>query len=38
MTPEEKEELEFIIKTATKVVIFMGILILVLFIVANFII
>lgn len=35
MTPQEKKEFDYIVKTATKVVIFMGLLILVLFTIAN---
>jgi hypothetical protein len=35
MTPEEKKEIDYVLKTATKVVIFMGLLILVLFTIAN---
>jgi hypothetical protein len=37
MTPKEKKEIEFVVKTAIKVVIFMGLLILVLLTITNFI-
>jgi hypothetical protein len=35
MTPEEKKEFDYVMKATTKVVIFMGLLILVLFTIAN---
>ena len=35
MTPQEKKEFDYVVKTATKVVIFMGLLILVLFTILN---
>ena len=35
MTPKEKEELDYVLKTATKVIIFMTVLALVLLTIAN---
>jgi hypothetical protein len=35
MTPEEKKEFDYVMKATTKIVIFMGIIILILFTITN---